>query len=108
MLDIKFVRSNPDAVVAGMKKRGMDLDLAPFLALDEKRRALLTEVEQLKNMRNTVSKEIGKMKKNGENADELVAKMGKVGEDIKALDQQVAEVDAKMEEIILSIPNITV
>ena len=106
MLDIKFVRSNPDAVVAGMKKRGMDLDLAPFLALDEKRRALLTEVEQLKNTRNTVSKEIGKMKKAGENADELVAQMSKVGEDIKALDQQVADVDAKMEEIILSIPNI--
>lgn len=63
MLDIKFVRANPDAVVVGMKKRGMDLDLAPFLALDEKRRALLTEVEQLKNTRNTVSKEIGKMKK---------------------------------------------
>ena len=72
MLDIKFVRSNPEDVVAGMKKRGMDLDLAPFLALDEKRRALLTEVEQLKNTRNTVSKEIGKMKKAGENADALV------------------------------------
>ena len=106
MLDIKFVRSNPEDVVAGMKKRGMDLDLAPFLALDEKRRALLTEVEQLKNTRNTVSKEIGKMKKAGENADELVAEMSKVGEDIKALDQQVSEIEAQMNEIILSIPNI--
>lgn len=106
MLDIKFVRSNPEDVVAGMKKRGMDLDLAPFLALDEKRRALLTEVEQLKNTRNTVSKEIGKMKKSGENADALVAEMSKVGEDIKALDQQVNEIDAQMNEIILSIPNI--
>ena len=106
MLDIKFVRSNPEDVVAGMKKRGMDLDLAPFLALDEKRRALLTEVEQLKNTRNTVSKEIGKMKKAAENADELVAEMSKVGEDIKALDQQVSEIDAQMNEIILSIPNI--
>jgi seryl-tRNA synthetase len=106
MLDIKFVRSNPEDVVAGMKKRGMDLDLAPFLALDEKRRALLTEVEQLKNTRNTVSKEIGKMKKAGENADDLVAEMSKVGEDIKALDQQVSEIDAQMNEIILSIPNI--
>jgi seryl-tRNA synthetase len=46
------------------------------------------------------------MKKAGENADELVAQMSKVGDDIKALDQQVAEVDAKMEEIIMSIPNI--
>ena len=106
MLDIKFVRSKPEDVVSGMKKRGMDLDLAPFLALDEKRRALLTEVEQLKNTRNTVSKEIGKMKKAGENADELVAEMSKVGEDIKALDQQVSEIDAQMNEIILSIPNI--
>ena len=106
MLDIKFVRSNPEDVVAGMKKRGMDLDLAPFLALDEKRRALLTEVEQLKNTRNTVSKEIGKMKKAGENADALVAEMSKVGEDIKALDHQVSEIDAQMNEIILSIPNI--
>ena len=106
MLDIKFVRSNPEDVVAGMKKRGMDLDLAPFLALDEKRRALLTEVEQLKNTRNTVSKEIGNMKKSGENADALVAEMSKVGEDIKALDQQVSEIDAQMNEIILSIPNI--
>lgn len=106
MLDIKYVRSNPEDVVAGMKKRGMDLDLAPFLALDEKRRALLTEVEQLKNTRNTVSKEIGKMKKAGENADALVAEMSKVGEDIKALDQQVSEIDAQMHDIILSIPNI--
>ena len=106
MLDIKFVRSNPEDVVAGMKKRGMDLDLAPFLALDEKRRALLTEVEQLKNTRNTVSKEIGKMKKAGEKADALVAEMSKVGEDIKALDQQVSEIDAQMNDIILSIPNI--
>ena len=106
MLDIKYVRSNPEDVVAGMKKRGMDLDLAPFLALDEKRRALLTEVEQLKNTRNTVSKEIGKMKKAGENADALVAEMSKVGEDIKALDQQVSEIDAQMNDIILSIPNI--
>ena len=52
MLDIKFVRANPDAVVAGMKKRGMDLDLAPFLALDEKRRALLTEYKKHRFQRN--------------------------------------------------------
>mgnify|MGYP003296074232 CR=1 FL=1 len=58
MLDIKFVRSNPEAVVAGMKKRGMDLDLAPFLALDEKRRALLTEVEQLKNNIDVYSQDV--------------------------------------------------
>ncbi|MBR6756244.1 MAG: serine--tRNA ligase [Peptococcaceae bacterium] len=106
MLDIKMVRSNPESVIAAMKRRDMDLDLSVFLALDEKRRALLTEVEQLKNTRNTVSKQIGMMKKNGENADDLVAEMSKVGETIADLDKQVAEVDAQMEEIILNIPNI--
>ena len=87
MLDIKFIRSNPDEVVAAMKKRGMDLDLSEFLALDENRRKVLSEVEQLKSKRNSVSKEIGIMKKNGENADDLVKEMGEVGEKIKELDK---------------------
>lgn len=106
MLDIKVVRANPDAVVAGMKKRGMALDLTEFLALDEQRRKLLVTVEELKSRRNSVSKEIGQMKKAGENADELVLEMSKVGDEIKVLDDQVREVDAKLNDIMLSIPNI--
>ena len=106
MLDIKFIRSNPDEVVAAMKKRGMDLDLSEFLALDENRRKILSEVEQLKSKRNSVSKEIGIMKKNGENADDLVKEMGEVGEKIKELDEQVKTIDTRLKEIILTIPNI--
>ena len=106
MLDIKFIRSNPDEVVAAMKKRGMDLDLSEFLSLDENRRKVLAEVEQLKSKRNSVSKEIGMMKKNGENADDLVKEMGEVGDKIKELDEQVKNIDARLKEIILTIPNI--
>lgn len=106
MLDIKFIRSNPDEVVAAMKKRGMDLDLSEFLALDENRRKVLSEVEQLKSKRNSVSKEIGIMKKNGENADQLVQEMGEVGEKIKELDEQVKNIDTRLKDIILTIPNI--
>lgn len=106
MLDIKLVRSNPEIVIEGMKKRGMDLDLAPFLALDEERRKLLVEVEELKSRRNSVSKDIGRMKKNGENADDLVAEMARVGDEIKVLDDKVRQVDAKLNDIMLSIPNI--
>ncbi len=106
MLDIKFVRANPEIVAEGIRKRGMKLDLEPFLALEEKRRALLTEVEQLKNQRNVVSKEIGRLKKAGEDAADLVAQMAEVGEEIKALDQELAKVDAGIEEILLSIPNL--
>lgn len=106
MLDIKFIRSNPDEVTAAMKKRGMDLDLSEFLSLDENRRKILSEVEQLKSKRNSVSKEIGIMKKNGENADQLVQEMGEVGEKIKELDEQVKNIDTRLKDIILTIPNI--
>lgn len=106
MLDVKFIRSNPDEVVRAMKTRGMDLDLSEFLSLDERRRKILSEVEQLKSKRNTVSKEIGMMKKNGENADELVKEMGQVGDEIKKLDDDVKEIDAALRNIVLAIPNI--
>lgn len=106
MLDIKFIRSTPDEVVRAMKTRGMDLDLSEFLSLDERRRKILSEVEQLKSKRNTVSKEIGMMKKNGENADELVKEMGQVGDEIKKLDDDVKEIDAALRNIVLAIPNI--
>ncbi len=106
MLDIKFIRSNPETVVEAMKTRGMDLDLSEFLALDEKRRKILSEVEQLKSKRNTVSKEIGMMKKKGENADELVKEMGQVGDDIKKLDDEVKDIDVALKNIVLAIPNI--
>lgn len=106
MLDIKLVRSNPELVIAGMKKRGLNLDLGPFLALDEERRALLTEVEQLKSQRNTVSKDIGTLKKAGENADSLVAEMSKVGDGIKALDDQIRNLDQNLNDLILGIPNL--
>ncbi len=106
MLDIKVVRANPQAVIDGMKKRGMDLDLTEFQTLDENRRKLLVEVEELKSRRNSVSKEIGRMKKAGENADDMVVEMGKVGDQIKAMDEDLRVVEAKLNDVMLSIPNI--
>ncbi len=106
MLDIKLLRTNPQLVVDGIKKRGMMLDLSDFLALDEKRRKLLVETEELKSRRNSVSKEIGKMKKNGENADDLVAEMSKVGDEIKELDERIREIDVQLDAIVLAIPNL--
>lgn len=106
MLDIKIVRANPQAVIDGMKKRGMDLDLTEFQTLDENRRKLLVEVEELKNRRNTVSKEIGRMKKAGENADDMVLEMGKVGDQIKAMDDELRVLEGQLNDIMLAIPNI--
>ncbi|SMB87439.1 seryl-tRNA synthetase [Desulfonispora thiosulfatigenes DSM 11270] len=106
MLDIKFVRSNPEVLQEALKKRGMNVDLQEFLALDEKRRELLTEVEQLKNQRNTVSKEIGNLKRQGQDASAMVEEMGLVGEKIKTLDEEERSLEEKMTNFLMYIPNI--
>lgn len=65
MLDMKFVRDNPEKVMEAVRKRNGELNLDEFLALDKERREITQQVEALKNERNTASKEIGKLKKAG-------------------------------------------
>ena len=106
MLDIKFVRENPDKVQQALQNRGAKMNLDDFLALEKERRALLGEVEALKSQRNTVSQEISKLKKAKENADELVAEMRVVGDRISELDSQVKAVELKLQNITMNIPNL--
>ena len=106
MLDLKFVRSNPEKVEESLKRRNVDISLEGFLRLDKDRRSLLVEVEDLKSRRNTVSEEIGKLKKAGENASEMVEEMRVVGDKIKELDHRLKEIEGEMEEELLGIPNI--
>lgn len=106
MLDIRFVRDNPEKVQQALEDRGNALKLDGFLALEKERRELLNEVEGLKNKRNTVSQQISLMKRNKENADHLVAEMREVGDRIGQLDARVKDVEAALNDIILGIPNI--
>ena len=105
MLDIKFVRDHIDEVRTMLKNRHNDFSLDGFVELEKKRRELLAETEELKSKRNTVSKEISQMKKNGENADAVVAEMRVVGDKITALDADLKDVENKLNDILLSIPN---
>ncbi|MTI82058.1 MAG: serine--tRNA ligase [Firmicutes bacterium] len=106
MLDIKFVRSNPESVKEALVKRAVDLSLDEFLNLDEERRKKLAEVEQLKNKRNVVSEEIGKLKKAGEAAEEKILEMRSVSQSIKEMDEDVKEIEVKLQNILLTIPNV--
>lgn len=106
MLDLKFIRANPDLVRAGLRKKRAEANLDSLLALDEKRRVKLTEVEQLKARRNSVSEEVARLKKAGQNADAIIAEMRQVADRIKALDDEVKEIDAEIEEILHRIPNL--
>lgn len=106
MLDLRFVRNNPDTVKESLEKRHADINLEEFLKQEEKRRQLLFEVENLKAERNKVSEEVARLKKNGQNADDLIKEMREVGQSIKVLDENLAEIDQKMQEVLYLIPNI--
>ena len=106
MLDIKFVRDNLDVVKTMLKNRNNPLNLDGFTDLEKKRREILSETEQLKTKRNSVSKQIGAMKKAGENTSAISAEMREVGNKIGELDGQLRDIEAELRDILLHIPNI--
>jgi seryl-tRNA synthetase len=105
MLDLRFIRENPDLVKEALVKLNTTAPIDEILSLDEQRRGLLSEVEALKARRNAVSKEIGKMK-DGDRRQALIEEMRKVGERIKGLDDQVRQVEEPLNEAILQVPNV--
>jgi seryl-tRNA synthetase len=106
MLDINLIREKPDLVRNSLKNRQMDSSpVDEILRLDEKRRTLLTEVEQFKAERNTVSKEISKLKDAAER-EKKIAAMREVGDKIAALDKDVADVEAELTSLTSALPNI--
>ncbi len=106
MLDINLIREKPDLIRTALKNRQMDsAPVDSILSLDEKRRALLTEVEQLKAERNNVSKEIGKMKDAAER-EKKIAAMREVGDKIAGLDKKVADVEEELTRLTSALPNV--
>lgn len=106
MLDINLIRETPDIVRKALNDR--QIDAAPvdsILQLDEKRRALLGQVEKLKAERNTVSKEIGQLKDAAARQSKVEA-MRVVGDQISELDKQLAEVETELNKIASALPNI--
>lgn len=107
MLDIKMIRQNVDYVQEKLTSRGVKKEvLAEFVELDESRRKLLVESEELKKYRNDVSTEIAQLKRNKEDATAKIAEMKEVGGKIKALDEEVAQVDEKLQQIATTLPNL--
>ncbi|SCM82699.1 seryl-tRNA synthetase, also charges selenocysteinyl-tRNA with serine [uncultured Sporomusa sp.] len=106
MLDIKFLRDNPEKVEQALQNRGAAMSLDEFLGREKERRELLAEVEVLKNKRNTVSQEISKKKKAGENADDMIVEMREVGDRIGVIDTRVKETEAALAAILMNIPNV--
>lgn len=111
MLELRFIRENLELVKEKTARRGLSIDrLVDFARVDQERLALLAEVETLKNKRNTVSKAIAILKK-GDPTDEaesepMVIEMRRTSERIKELDDRLTDIQARLQEIVLAIPNL--
>ncbi|MGI6702533.1 MAG: serine--tRNA ligase [Clostridia bacterium] len=106
MLDLKFIRANPEKVKEGLSKRRENIDIDRLLELDQNRRDLLSEVEQLKSRQNSVSKEIPRLKKEGKDVASILEEMKQLSESIKQMDGSLHELEDQIQDIMYSIPNI--
>lgn len=106
MIDIKFAQRNPEALAEALSKRNSPLDVKDFLALDGRRREILSQVEELKGERNRASAEVARMKRAGEDASHLFADLSALSDRIAALDAQALEARTAVENWLLSVPNI--
>jgi len=105
MLDIKLIRKDPESVRAAMKRLHTETPLDTILELDRKRRAILVKVEELKAVRNRVSKEISR-EKDPENKKKRIIEMREVGSEISEFDVEIRSIDELLRDAMLRMPNI--
>jgi seryl-tRNA synthetase len=107
MLDPALLRSRLAETAERLKEtRGFTLDMAAIEALESQRKQLSTETQELQNLRNTRSKAIGQAKAKGEDVAPLMAEVAGIGDKLKANEHALAEVQAKLADIALGLPNI--
>ena len=108
MFDIKWIRENPEAFDAGLKKRGLSPQSANLIALDEARRAHVTKLQEAQARRNAASKEIGKAKaaKDEATAEALMAEVAALKDQLAAGEGEERALDAKLRDALSVIPNL--
>ena len=108
MLDIKYIKENPEEVIARLQKKGKDAreDIEAILALDAERRALIMETEAIKAEQNKMNKLIPQYKKEGKDVSEIFAEMKTMSNKTKEIDEKLKEVEAKNTDILLGLPNL--
>lgn len=105
MLDMKFIRDHLDEVEKRLATRGGELSLAGFRTLDERRRALLTESERLKALKNSASEEIAKVKDKSQVQDKI-GQMKEVSQQIKVLDDELKGAEEELFTLLMVLPNL--
>lgn len=106
MLDIKFIRDNPEALDAALKRRNAPAQAAPLLAIDAERRAAQTELQELQQKRNEASKKIGELKSKGQDATAAMNEVAQLKSRTAELEEKEKQIGEKLEAALSVIPNI--
>jgi seryl-tRNA synthetase len=106
MLDLKFIRENPDLVKKSIKDRNLKLDLDNLIKLDDLRRKALNEVEDLRAQKNKANDEISALLKEKKDAKKKIESMKEIAEKIDQLENRLKEVNSELDKLLLIVPNI--
>lgn len=106
MIDPKLLRNNIEAVNVALAKRGVQLNVEEWASLEARRKEIQSKTETLQAERNAGAKQVGQIKKAGGDASEIMTRMSAIGDEIKAAEAALAELQAELEEKLLSIPNL--
>src|SRR3990167_2860579 len=104
MLDIKFIRENADLITAGAKKKHLTIDISKLLTVDDKRRNILTEVENMRAKQNETNDAVVKANP-GERVD-LIAQMKRLKENLQKKEKELQEVEHEWQLLMVQVPNI--
>ncbi|WP_126444137.1 serine--tRNA ligase [Sulfuricystis multivorans] len=113
MLDIQLLRTQPDFVAAGLARRGIVIDLAPFEALEAERKAVQTRTQELQAKRNALSKQIGMLKGRQSKGEDLASEIERVmtevaglGDALKANEEKLTVLLAEIDAFVSRLPNL--
>ena len=105
MLDIKFIRENPDKVKEGVKKKGAKVDIGEVLELDKRKREILQALEDMRSKKNQASKEIGRAK-NEKEKKKIILEMKELDNNNDRLDKNLKELEKEFNRLMYKIPNL--
>ena len=109
MLDLRFVRENPQLVMENLRRRKDDRVIADFkrlLELDEEVRARKRRIQELRTERNRLSREVGRLKKSGGDPSEIIARVNVVNQEIRDIESETARIEAELRRLQMRIPNL--
>ncbi len=106
MLDIKLLRTDPQAVAANLAQRGFVLDVEAFKQLEDSRKKSQMRVDELRSERNTHAKTVGKAKAQGQDIAPLLAQVDALGTELISVEGELASVQAQLDQWLMAIPNL--